>query len=433
MFNTFSIACDLNHIISPFQRREKSQTPSIWDRIGGIALLILMTPLTLGVLTGLYLYWANKKVTWIKNQDVNPSDQKTINVFNNQEGIATSDSDEEIETDSVDESSSYDEEIEIEQQKPQPVLKNVSNNLPESFDIQEFKKNVRQNVVGSSVEPQVSPIENIVLSDYHKQVLGSRHIRNGWYWWNKNKTFVEYCLIVKGLKERKLEVWPMNSQWLVLAFSDLPGVVFKMDQVSGGVYGPDQGPTNFSVDQIGKKMYGVEVAPQICKDHNLHYLYVPKAKWIDVGDGKQVIVEERFDCPYSKWYEQEQIYEFIQKDVELRDYAEVLLKQLILFTIVSGFGNTKYDKIPILPNGMVAMHDLKLGPYLQDRNSGFQYKAHTFGLWGSGCYEEEGIFSHIIPERRKALKKYALEVANKYCPERLQILKKKLEHFWEKN
>lgn len=57
--STLAIAADFKHLMSPFER---SAPPTLADRVAGIALLILFIPLTVGILPGLYLYWAHRKI-----------------------------------------------------------------------------------------------------------------------------------------------------------------------------------------------------------------------------------------------------------------------------------------------------------------------------------------------------------------------------------
>lgn len=70
MNNILSIACDLNHIKRPLYLPKKHERPhpDIWDRIAGVALMILSI-FTLGVGTVFLLYTANKKVRHFEGED----------------------------------------------------------------------------------------------------------------------------------------------------------------------------------------------------------------------------------------------------------------------------------------------------------------------------------------------------------------------------
>ncbi|CCB91917.1 tyrosine-protein phosphatase non-receptor type 20 [Waddlia chondrophila 2032/99] len=79
MKSTFSILFDSDHIFHPWQKEkiDSRDEPTICRRILGIMLLALSIPFTLGIATGLYTYWAYRKVTQIKQQNLNDLQKKT--------------------------------------------------------------------------------------------------------------------------------------------------------------------------------------------------------------------------------------------------------------------------------------------------------------------------------------------------------------------
>lgn len=301
---------------------------------------------------------------------------------------------------------------------------NLQNTKNLQFDIEKFKQNVLGNQdIDSSEQSQINSIDEIQLSDYHRQILSESHdlFRS-----KETGKFEpkDNSLLAEDLRENKLEIVSVGL-WLVIAFNDLPGFVFKHSArvvAKKCSYEPYQQKHKEDVysDRVAKKQHGSSIASRICSGQQLNYLYIPKAKLLNVGEQKQVIVEERFDCPYPTWQEQKEIYRSIQEDPDLNDYADKLLKQLITFTIISGSLNTKYDKIPILPNGRIALHDVEILPY--------NLESRIWGLYNSCCPGERGIFSHILPNRRQQLKQYALGEAKKYCSqEKVDELKEELE------
>lgn len=284
--------------------------------------------------------------------------------------------------------------------------------LPEGFDLEAFRENVKKLKTFEALPENL--LDNIILEDKHKKILKDGFNKNYKYWEDH-----------KGrAAEQEIEIISIENQWLVLAFPTIPCVVFKV-RIHGGLVKPYKGPTPGSVDTVGRKVFGSEEAVKICQQYDTSFLYIPRAKLIDVGDGQQIIAEERVDCPFPTWKEQEKIYQFIQEDEDLQDYAKDLLKQLTFFTVVSGFRNTKYDKIPILPNGKVALHDLQLGGVAEKSSTGFHITSSTDGLTASCCYEEKGIFSHILPQWHAELAQFAVDVAQQFCPQEVDNLIKK--------
>ena len=71
MIQTLSTFFDSDHFIHPLKLSEAGikHKPSLLERISGVILAFLSVPLTLGVMTGVYLYWAHKKVVHIKSFD----------------------------------------------------------------------------------------------------------------------------------------------------------------------------------------------------------------------------------------------------------------------------------------------------------------------------------------------------------------------------
>lgn len=295
----------------------------------------------------------------------------------------------------------------------------------------DFKKNALALLSSKTNDlSKATDIDNLQFTKHHKEILKDGSVST--LLKERDKGNVE---IISWLK------------WAVIAFTDLPGVVFKMrlknsDWYYGdgipcaGQFPLDQGPfQDFMIDTMGEFEYGNTVAQEVVKNNSLYTLYAPKAKFIPVDDKGSTMVQERIDCPNPTWQDQDKIYRYMQSDPELTEYADVVLKQLIFFTVVIGFGNTKYDKIPILPNGLVALHDIEegaLGGVVKNRSEHFEgAMPGIYGLYCSGCYKERGIFDHIVPSKRKELRAYAVSVAKQYCPNDFQRLEEYLKEFYE--
>src|ERR1700733_3915146 len=280
------------------------------------------------------------------------------------------------------------------------------------FNAGEFKENIKILEQNKTFLSSSCDLKDVVLQDTHKEILKKTYSRD----------------IEKAQTKGVLKIISWTEQWGIIEFPDIPGVVFKLKLYNGGyTFDVQKGPRKGWVDDVGHKIFGFQSAVDFCKANNLYYLYIPNARLLEIDETSEVIIEERLDCPFPTWQEQEKIYEFIQKDSDLFDYSEELLKQLICFTIATGFVNTKYDKIPILPNGKVALHDLRFGHSPTNERSNLAIQPKTTGLYASYCVEEKGIFSHISDHRKKALKEYALKVAEQYCSnDELTDLKKKL-------
>lgn len=246
-----------------------------------------------------------------------------------------------------------------------------------------------------------------------------------------------YQALKRGKEEGNLDIISIQSTWGLFAFTDIADAVFKFrprhfswrgNEVFTGQFFLDQGQAEKStVDWLGDHMVSAQKGKELCEQHNLYCLHVPPTRLLPVDDNGSMIVEERFDCPWPTWQEQEKIYHYIQTDPELREYAIEVLKQLIFFTVVSGEGNTKYDKLQILPNGKVALHDLGLTrqSYYRGKNEP-EFAPRTYGLYASSCYEENGIFDHILPAYKEELKQYALEVVQQHCPDQYENVLRRL-------
>lgn len=59
-------AVNLNHIFHPLTKIDQEAPPSLANRVGAVALLVLALIMTLGTLTGFYLYHAHRKVIYEK-------------------------------------------------------------------------------------------------------------------------------------------------------------------------------------------------------------------------------------------------------------------------------------------------------------------------------------------------------------------------------
>jgi len=71
MIQTLSTFFDSDHFIHPLKQSDAGvkHKPSLLERISGVILAFLSVPFTLGIMTGVYLYWAHKKVVHIKSFD----------------------------------------------------------------------------------------------------------------------------------------------------------------------------------------------------------------------------------------------------------------------------------------------------------------------------------------------------------------------------
>ncbi len=83
MLQTLSRLFDSNHFIHPRQLDDlwKHHKPNVGERIFGIALFIFSIPFTLGIGTGLYLYFANRKVNHIVQRDQSYLDERVNAMF----------------------------------------------------------------------------------------------------------------------------------------------------------------------------------------------------------------------------------------------------------------------------------------------------------------------------------------------------------------
>ncbi len=88
-FKIFSIALDSQHIFHPFRLEKKGDYPSLMRRIQGIGLLILTIPATFCLGTGVYLFWANRRLEKIEKRNQTDLEKRVQKAFNNNQNISS--------------------------------------------------------------------------------------------------------------------------------------------------------------------------------------------------------------------------------------------------------------------------------------------------------------------------------------------------------
>ncbi|ADI39084.1 hypothetical protein [Waddlia chondrophila] len=84
MGSTVSTLLDSHHILHPREENHEigaRNEPTIFRRILGVVLVALSIPFTLGIATGLYIYWAHRKVKYIEERDYSELQARTNKVF----------------------------------------------------------------------------------------------------------------------------------------------------------------------------------------------------------------------------------------------------------------------------------------------------------------------------------------------------------------
>lgn len=158
-----------------------------------------------------------------------------------------------------------------------------------------------------------------------------------------------------GLKNHPLaSSLPKNAKVIrgglshVLFLESIPGFVFK------------------AIDMLDQKRVAeiqtsdIDVsnrARQFVTDNSLHLLYVPESRIIKLGN-RTFIMQENADLISGDFSEQKGVYLSLWNDEEMADYIKTLFSQLSFFISKTGFGDVKYDNIPITKGGKIALIDL---------------------------------------------------------------------------
>jgi hypothetical protein len=125
----------------------------------------------------------------------------------------------------------------------------------------------------------------------------------------------------------------------------IPGVLFKRDR-------------SLMPDKPEEYVRLVEKGREICKDHNLYLLYIPKCKIVDFDPNYVMEEKVEFIDENGSWRSQRSCYRLAMDDPRFESYIKELFKQLIIFAIKMKLADIKFDNQPIMKDGRVALIDL---------------------------------------------------------------------------
>ncbi len=160
-----------------------------------------------------------------------------------------------------------------------------------------------------------------------------------------------------------------GSGWRWVNYSNYPDVLVKSTYRV----------VNHSIAKI------IDSARQVIEENHLYLLYVPTTLEIS----EDVLWQEK--CPIlGNWDFQEGLYHWGTTQPELEPYMKELYKQLAMFICLTGWQDCKYDNIPIMEDGRIALFDL------EDINP-LRLQSPEIGLMHGRATEQVGLF-HFVPE-----------------------------------
>jgi hypothetical protein len=158
-----------------------------------------------------------------------------------------------------------------------------------------------------------------------------------------------------------------GGEHLCVTTNKIPGVIFKQAQTDG----KDMTPY----------VKRAEKARTICNNNNLYLLYVPKCKVVDFKPS--VVMQEKLELLDGGLEKsQKACYQWAVHEPQLQPYIKELFRQLILFICLTNIADIKYNNIPFMKDGRIALFDL-------DENGAIT------GLAAGSARGKDGLFNMI--------------------------------------
>ncbi|MCB1107703.1 MAG: hypothetical protein KDK76_06385 [Chlamydiia bacterium] len=156
-------------------------------------------------------------------------------------------------------------------------------------------------------------------------------------------------------------------------YTETPTLVYKAKMGTGYT----QETANGYVKQADR-------ARALCQEKGLNLLYVPQSIAVETENGRYIIVQEKVNVNADYDY-QKGLYSYLIHSPDTEEYAKELHRQLAVFIGEFGFGDVKFDNIPISEDGVVALFDL-------------DERGALMGLTqGGGHGKTDGLLSHLPP------------------------------------
>lgn len=207
----------------------------------------------------------------------------------------------------------------------------------------------------------------------------------------------------------------------------LPGLVFKINA-----------PDSDWFENFQDRMEATSFANEIIERENLLLLHTPIQELIqlDLDNGEEipVLVEQKYDIE-PVFEKQRGMYDFCLRNAGTKEFIKEVFRQLIIFTIYTGWSDVKYDNMPLINDGTgVALIDLDIT------------SNPINGLISSLSEGRNGILNYLTPELideftpllKKLLRPYQfnrlkLDQIRKIAENRFQILQQFPEYLKKQN
>ncbi|MCC5831880.1 MAG: hypothetical protein JJU12_02420 [Chlamydiales bacterium] len=100
-----------------------------------------------------------------------------------------------------------------------------------------------------------------------------------------------------------------------------------------------------------------EEARKLCEENHLYMIRIPACSYVEI-DGEYFIVEERIEGLNGDYDFQKSLYTWGLDQEELKPYFRDLFNQMLFFTCKFGFGDFKYNNIPLNSTARAIFIDL---------------------------------------------------------------------------
>jgi hypothetical protein len=137
-----------------------------------------------------------------------------------------------------------------------------------------------------------------------------------------------------------------SGEHIVFEVEGLNGLIFKVSK---------EHPKDLA--EVQKYQQLRRDARKLCDEEGLYLIRIPACSFVEI-DGVYVIVEERIEDVYGEYHFQKSLYSWGLDQPELKLYFKVLFWQMLIFICKFGFGDCKYNNIPLDQNGRAIFLDL---------------------------------------------------------------------------
>jgi hypothetical protein len=220
-------------------------------------------------------------------------------------------------------------------------------------------QSVQSPTVVSDLDQKVQSVKAVVLVDeaieQRYQTLNARTLEI-----KPVKSEEEFTVNLSEEDENLLVQVDIDTRW-AYGFKEMAGVkvvfganhrVFFLESKPDLVFKPMGVKSD-----ADKYIKTVEEARSVVQKEGLDLLSIPRIKVIQI-EKIHFVAQERASLAVDNYHEQKGIYERHWSDPDLNEYMKKLFTQLITFIVKTKFSDVKYDNIPFMVDGRVALIDL---------------------------------------------------------------------------